>query len=789
MVNRFLLSFLLCLAAIWPLSAESDGGYDGKVRRLDIINWTHTDYGFTDNPVILLELQKRYIDIVIEYAERSAKNQEGERFTWTVEALDPLWQWWQEASDSSRKRFLKAVDRGQIDVNIMPFNIHPCYNDIEIDQLLNWIPDELARRLKIGVAIQNDVNGFPRAAARKLREKGVNYIWLGMNGHHPFPKPNLSKWNLGDGDEIWLWNGGPYWDAFDYFSESKWRTWQCEASDLMYRWPREGEIFKSDEASVKKAHEICVKKLQSVEKKGYAHSVLPITFSNQWRCDNDGPFYGIVEFVKTWNRLGLEPELRLSTATASMKEFTAKETPDCTVSGEFGDWWAFGLTALPREHTAAREARWMLQAARSDVFGEMNAAHQKRAEQVNRDICTFYEHTFASMSSAKRPYEEFNQGSIVESNRYAYEAYEWAKWMLAQRARTALIGQEAGVQVFNTQDAPYSGWIEFDFISLRHPGAASVRNESTGKSYPIYKIGTSGRFWVDNLPPKSRTLYVLSSDQVSSEETAAPEMEFDASGWPVSVIWPGMKYPLYDGQAGMLRPCSMVSGGWWAGDAVLQENFPGGYAVEREDTPYSVIFTQKLFSPLVNSASRQIEIYKGEPRAHVKVVYDRVLHPERTPEMFYVDFPMPDAGRDIKTSNGGAVFTPYRDHVQNTCTSFYVCDSWVSYEQEDGCRVWSSSTSPVVCFGTTSFYKKSPEPENTNLLLSMVYNNAWGVNFPMEYSGDVVCEYDLYWTPERFNEKEIRKTTDSYLVKPVYVRNDRAAEDDSYRRWLNGEEL
>ena len=60
--------------------------------------------------MILFELQKRYIDIVIEYAERSAKNQEGERFTWTVEALDPLWQWWQEASDSSRKRLLKAVD-------------------------------------------------------------------------------------------------------------------------------------------------------------------------------------------------------------------------------------------------------------------------------------------------------------------------------------------------------------------------------------------------------------------------------------------------------------------------------------------------------------------------------------------------------------------------------------------------------------------------------------------------------------------------------------------------------
>lgn len=781
---------LVVFFAAISVPASAGGGYDGKVRQIDIINWTHTDYGFTDHPLILFELQKRYIDIAIDYAERSSGNAPGERFTWTVEALDPLWRWWNEADESRRKKFLKAVDRGQIDVNIMPFNIHPFYNEAEVEQLLDWIPEDLRKRLKTGVAIQNDVNGFPRAVAERLPELGVDYIWLGMNGHHPFPIPTLSRWELGEGKHVWLWNGGSYWDAYDYFSPSKWRTWQCEANDLMYRWPREGEIFASDEESVLKAHEICVKKLAALEKKGYSYPVLPVTFSNQWRCDNDGPFFGIVEFVKTWNRMGLQPELRLSTATRSIRELVRDNEPSCTVSGEFGDWWAFGLAALPREHAAARAARYLLQASMSDVLGKPSDENVNEYRSIMRDICTFYEHTFASMAASSDPYGFFNQGSIVECSRYAYKAYEFAKWQLARRVRTRVADSEAGLYVFNTQDAPYSGWIDFDFISLRNRNARGVRNVTTGKEYEIVRTGTSGRFWADCLSPGSMTGYVL-VDTLGNTDSAGytPEMELNGAGWPVSVKWDGMDYPLYEGEIGALRSCSMVSGGWWAGNAELEEHFSGQTQTVREETPYSIRFTQKLGNPLVNSATRSIEVYRNEPRVHVKVTYDRKLHPQRVSEVHYVEFPFPDTEGEIKTSNGGSVFTPFKDNIDNTCKSFYVSDAWVCYENSDGTRVWSSSTSPIVTFGSAEYYRNPSALRDSNRLLSMVYNNGWGVNFPMEYSGDVVCEYDLYWYPGEFDKEEVESVTDAYMVRPVAVLNPAAREDVSYRKWLNGEQI
>ena len=274
-----LLVFIICCAQ--EICAQNE--YAGSVKYIDIINWTHTDYGFTDHPLIVSEFQKRYIDIAIDYVERSSRNKSGERFTWTVESLDPLLKWWQEASAERRELLVKAVDRGSIDVNIMPFNIQPMLNDVETKVLTNWIPKDLAMKLKPRIAIQNDVNGFPRAVAMRLSNQGVRYVWLGMNGRHPFETPTMSWWQMPNGEKMLLWNGVSYWEGYNYFHDENWKSGQHEASNLQYPWPRNGEIFSSDKQSVLNAYKVCMKKLKTLQEKGYNYPILPLTFSNAWR--------------------------------------------------------------------------------------------------------------------------------------------------------------------------------------------------------------------------------------------------------------------------------------------------------------------------------------------------------------------------------------------------------------------------------------------------------------------------------------------------------------------------
>ena len=53
-----------------------------------------------------------------------------------------------------------------------------------------------------------------------------------------------------------------------------------------------------------------MKKLAELEKRGYVGDRLIAVYANQWRMDNEVPFVPIVDFVATWNRLKLQPELR-----------------------------------------------------------------------------------------------------------------------------------------------------------------------------------------------------------------------------------------------------------------------------------------------------------------------------------------------------------------------------------------------------------------------------------------------------------------------------------------------
>ena len=102
---------------------------------------------------------------------------------------------------------------------------------------------------------------------------------------------------------------------------------------------------------------VCRERLRRLVAEGYRYPSLPISFSNQWRCDNDPPFTGLIEFVAMWKRLGLKPELELTTAGAAVagleKEVGATLAEH---SGEWKDWWANGMASMPRELAAARRA-------------------------------------------------------------------------------------------------------------------------------------------------------------------------------------------------------------------------------------------------------------------------------------------------------------------------------------------------------------------------------------------------------------------------------------------------
>ena len=55
-----------------------------------------------------------------------------------------------------------AIDSGQLEVAAMPFNQTPFLDAAQWERLLHWLPEDLWQKFHPAVALQNDVNGFPR---------------------------------------------------------------------------------------------------------------------------------------------------------------------------------------------------------------------------------------------------------------------------------------------------------------------------------------------------------------------------------------------------------------------------------------------------------------------------------------------------------------------------------------------------------------------------------------------------------------------------------------------------
>src|ERR1035441_4623256 len=233
--------------------AQSAGGQAPpaplKIAHVDIVHHTHTDVGYTALPSVIRDLQRRYLDVAVD-ACRADRN-----FRWTVEALVEMEDWWNVAPAARRNAFVELVKAGQIDVMAMPFNQTPFLNGMQWRQMMTWIPAELWRTLNIRVAMQNDVNGMPRAGGVALLNHGIQHLITGSNddsGGPPFPRPTSFWWRMPDGRRLFVWLGEHYGSVMRYLQAA-----------------RDGSRFRFDDDSVRKAQAGLIERLRAIEAMGY----------------------------------------------------------------------------------------------------------------------------------------------------------------------------------------------------------------------------------------------------------------------------------------------------------------------------------------------------------------------------------------------------------------------------------------------------------------------------------------------------------------------------------------
>lgn len=766
MINRR--QFLVQAPAVCALAQTARG----KIRQVDIIHHTHTDIGYTELPSVVRDLQKRYLDVAVDACRHDRT------FRWTVESLIGLDDWWRDASESRRNELLQLVESGQMDVMGMPFNQTPFLNAAEWKQMMAWIPARLRRTRNVRAAMQNDVNGMPRAGAMGLLDHGVKHLLMGINadsGGPPFRRPSAFWWNLPDGRRMFVWLGEHYGSSMNYLQPAM-----------------DGNHLLLDEAKIRAAHAALSKRLNTVEAEGYAHDRLILTFTHPRHYDNGAPFPSLAPFIAKWNTLGLEPRLRLTTATEAvldMERLAGASIPE--LSGEWTDWWANGDASGPREVAASRQAKRHLAAAGSRLFGPMPAGAPRVIESILKDLCLFDEHTWGAAGSISQPYSLDTQGQYVEKSELAYRPMGAAEALLSRRIRAILSNSPQGVYAINPWPAETSGWTRVNGIA--NP-TRSVVDVKSGERLSVRKERGAAYVWVEKMSPHSmRAFREESAAGADASAVGGPEVRLNAAGWPETATWTGMRRPLFDGAQGEFiltaavppadrRTIAQLHANPDAEKraairkTVLHETTGECGRATSEETPHSLVYTQDIQHPRISNARRRMELWKREPRARVTVRFDRLS--ANAPEVIHIGFTLPEGVPLPVFTCGGVPFTPYRDQLKGTCKDYFGIDGSAQYSTADGHWLWVTRDAPLVSVGGPHVVERhQAEPSDTRRILAMVFDNCWHTNFVADSHGAFEFQFDFAWAKQMARPMDLAEALAGDAIGLVNPATNQAAEE------------
>ncbi len=822
--------------AITISTSAQDPKAPDVIQRIDIVHMTHTDIGFTDHPLVCRRQQMRYLDIAIDAVLATSDAPPEGQFYWTAETTLAVDDWWQVANEARREEFLKAVGTGRLEIAALAMNQTPTLNPAQWQTTLHWLPDDLWEKVRPQAGVQNDVNGFPRAGAMALLDRGVDKLLMGINstnGGPPMDRPSAFWWKMPDGRKMFVWLGDHYVSGFYYLHPATWRRGPVpESTDTRYRPPRRGEFFRTDEQSVRAAHKHLLGKLAALEAKGYAYPSLVVSVTNEWRVDNDPPFPPIADFVAAWKRLDLKPELHLSTVSDSLNRLKVEigdTIPE--YEGEWTDWWANGCASGPREVAAGRRAKRLVAAATSPVWGPVDEESREAAEEIYRDLCLFDEHTWGASDSIGQPHTLDTWAQYNEKSRAAYRPMALAKMLLAQRARTAVYDGEEGLYVANTAKLPWSGWVEIpssclrgDFHSLKDPatgkqillkfvhgyrphsrpaGAQEMTVENGSQTFPDNCPNQVARFWVGGLDGQTIRRYVLSENPVEGHSAEASfETKLDERGWPTSARWPGMEQPLFEAGTGDFLSVAISGfGGRWAyadihglsdltqrskrRSETLQEELavPAGDAA-CEQNGQTTVYTQALNHPRLKWITRRMELWNDEPRARLTVRFHRTE--SELPEIFFVSSSVPCRRALPTVSNGGLSFKPFDDQLPGTCREYFSIDGWAQYQTPAGRWLWVTRDAPLVTFGDHQVLSRiNAAPESPGRILTMVFNNVWFTNFVADSHGAMEFQFDFAWQDSNTAPIDPAEQADTLLAEPQVVINPEPRESPIFMKRLH----
>lgn len=731
-----------------------------KQWKVNMVQHSHTDIGYTRPQTEILAEHLRYIDFALDYCDATDEYPKESQFRWTCEAAFAVNEYLLTRPASQVERLKNRIREGRIEVTGMFFNFDETPD--EQTYAASLAPLRLFRESGIPVktAMQNDVNGFGWCFADYFPAAGIKYANMGINSHRallPFDKPTAFWWESPSGSRLLMFRAEHY----------------MIGNTLMGIHSQNFENFETNLMAY----------LEDLDRKGYPYDIIPLQHSG-YQTDNSPPSTLASDMIRQWNEKYEWPKIKTATISEFFEVIEREHSGDLPVyRAAWPDWWTDGYGSAAREVSAARQAHTEIIANQGALsLAMLNGLDlpggiSSRISEANRALLFYDEHTFGFAESITAPLHESTMDQRALKESYAWEAFR----------RTRMVGEEAmgllqtlvsknpeapTLSVFNTLNWSRSALAEIyiDHQIIPQGKAFSIVGPD-GRTVPAQALshrsdGTYWGFWVDEVPPMGYKTYAIRVD-LNSDVKSVPkdpkavthldtryyscEIDLETGALKsltdkelnINLVDPTAPWKLgqfiYErlGNRSQLESLTLTQYQRFPLDTVWFENY-------EEGPVWNTLRFKGETAAAAGPVGFVVEIRFYNTCKKIDFVYTIRKQLITDPESIYIAFPFKlDNGRIFCEVQGG-VMEAGVDQIPGSTTDWNTVQNFAAVRSKSGQILLTSNKIPLMQFGgiNTGRYQLGAKPASTRIY-GWPMNNYWTTNFNADQRGELTFTYSL----------------------------------------------
>lgn len=729
-----------------------------KHWKINMVQHTHTDIGYTRSQTEILAEELRYIDYALDYCDATDSFPDAAKFRWTCEASMPVSEYLKVRPKAQIERLKKRVLEGRIELTGMYFN----FDELPDEQMYAASLYPLKQMKEAGmpckVAMQDDVNGIGWCFSDFFPSMGIKYFSIGSNGDRaliPFDKPTVFWWESPSGNRMMVFRAEHYHMG---------NFWGIDKGDF--------SVFERN----------LLNYLSNLQDKNYPFDIISIQYSG-YHIDNSPPSTLGPEMIRQWNEKYEWPKLRSAVISDFFTEIEKKTDASLPViKAAWPDWWTDGFGSGAMETSVNRIAQGNIIANQTGLSiarllgADLPSDVTEDIRDANKALLFYGEHTYGYHASISDPY-----GLHTMDQRYLKASYAWeAHRRTSPLAETALgflqtyfqKSDVPSIAVINTHNWTYSGLVKVYIDHQILPINKSFRivdkegNEIPAQHAESQADGTYWNIWVNQVPGfGAKQFYIhVSGEKISKEEpTKTLKNNVIENQWYKITL---------DSQKGSIKSWldkdlgkELLTQGnsWQLGEFIYElansrapmshYQMPefkrkGVDSISFESFTEGSIWDSWRFTGYTSAGigprnyKFELRVFKTTKR--IDLVYRLRKKAVTDPEAVYVAFPFELNNGKIYFDVQGGTIQAGVDQIPGSVTDWNVVQNFASVRNDQSQIIISSNEIPLMQFGAinTGRYKAGALPESNNIY-SWPMNNYWTTNFNAYQEGEIEWTYQL----------------------------------------------